>query len=172
MIRIVVMGRCVCGLEVVGIACYSFPGVLWTENACVGDSYWDSREMEYARSAMGKAESVFLVGVDCRLGRWRARECLISGRDLLVLCESRVSAWLWRCAMLPAEVCRVAGHPVEVRCLSSEVCRADRAAESHRVAGHPAESRRADCCGGAPSHWPRYAVTPCHWSSCGGAPFR
>ena len=26
--------------------------------------------------------------------------------------------------MLPAEVCRVAGHPVEVRCLSSEVCRA------------------------------------------------
>ena len=71
--------------------------------------------------------------------------------------------------MLPAEVCRVAGHPVEVRCLSSEVCRADCAAESHRVAGHPAESRRADCCGGAPSHWPRYAVTPCHWSSCGGA---
>ena len=48
--------------------------------------------MENARSAMGKAESVFLVGVDCRLGRWRARECLISGRDLLVLCESRVSA--------------------------------------------------------------------------------
>ena len=89
MIRIVVMGRCVCGLEVVGIAWYSFPGVLWTENACVGDCYWDSREMENARSAMGKAESVFLVGVDCRLGRWRARECLISGRDLLVLCESR-----------------------------------------------------------------------------------
>ena len=25
---------------------------------------------------------------------------MISGRDLLVLCESRVSAWLWRCAML------------------------------------------------------------------------
>ena len=113
MIRMLVMGRCVCGLEVVGIAWYSFPGVLWTENACVGDCYWNSREMEYARSAMGKAESVFLVGVDCRLGRWRARECLISGRDLLVLCESRVSAWLWRCAMLPAEVCRVAGHPVE-----------------------------------------------------------
>ena len=42
MIRMLVMGRCVCGLEVVGIACYSFPGVLWTENACVGDSYWDS----------------------------------------------------------------------------------------------------------------------------------
>ena len=100
MIRIVVMGRCVCGLEVVGIACYSFPGVLWTGNACVGDSYWDSREMEYARSAMGKAEPVFLVGVDCRLRGWRGRECLISGRDLLVLCESRVSAWLWRCAML------------------------------------------------------------------------
>ena len=100
MIRIVVMGRCVCGLEVVGIACYSFPGVLCLGNACVGDSYWDSHEMEYARSAMGKAESVFLVGVDCRLGRWRARGCLISGRDLLVLCESRVSAWLWRCAML------------------------------------------------------------------------
>ena len=50
MIRIVVMGRCVCGLEVVGIACYSFPGVVWMWNACVGDSYWDSREMEYARS--------------------------------------------------------------------------------------------------------------------------
>ena len=31
--------------------------------------------------------------------------------------------------MLPAEVCRVAGHPVEVRCLSSEVCRADCAVE-------------------------------------------
>ena len=45
--------------------------------------------MENARSVMGKAEPVFLVGVDCRLGRWRARECLISGRDLLVLCESR-----------------------------------------------------------------------------------
>ena len=89
MIRIVVMGRCVCGLEVVGIACYSFPGVLWTENACVGDSYWDSREMEYARSAMGKAESVFLVGVDCRLRRWRVRGCLMNGRDLLVLCKSR-----------------------------------------------------------------------------------
>ena len=89
MIRMLAMGRCVCGLEVVGIACYSFPGVLWTENACVGDCYWDSREMEYARSAMGKAESVFLVGVDCRLGRWRVRGCLISGRDLLVLCESR-----------------------------------------------------------------------------------
>lgn len=172
MIRMLAMGRCVCGLEVVGIACYSFPGVLWTGNACVGDSYWDSREMENARSVMGKAESVFLVGVECPLRRWRVRGCLISGRDLLVLCESRVSAWLWRCAMLPAEVCRVAGHPVEVRCLSSEVCRADCAAESHRVAGHPAESRRADCCGGAPSHWPRYAVTPCHWSSCGGAPFR
>ena len=82
---------------------------------------------------------------------------------------NRVSVWLWRCAMLPAEVCRVAGHPVEVLCLSSEVRRADCAAESHRVAGPPAESRHADCCGGAPSHWPRYAVTPCHWSSCGGA---
>ena len=46
MIRMLVMGRCVCGLEVVGIACYSFPGVLWTGNACVGDSYWDSHEME------------------------------------------------------------------------------------------------------------------------------
>ena len=56
MIRMLAMGRCVCGLEVVGIACYSFPGVLWTGNACVGDSYWDSREMENARSVMGKAE--------------------------------------------------------------------------------------------------------------------
>ena len=89
MIRIVVMGRCVCGLEVVGIAWYSFPGVLWTENACVGDSYWDSREMEYARSVMGKAEPVFLVGVECPLRRWRVRGCLINGRDLLVLCKSR-----------------------------------------------------------------------------------
>ena len=40
--------------------------------------------MENARSAMGKAEPVFLVGVECPLRRWRARECLISGRDLLV----------------------------------------------------------------------------------------
>ena len=84
MIRMLVMGRCACRLEVVGIACYSFPGVLWLWNACIGDSYWDSREMENARSAMGKAEPVFLVGVECRLRRWRARECLISGRDLLV----------------------------------------------------------------------------------------
>ena len=89
MIRMLAMGRCVCGLEVVGIACYSFPGVLWTGNACVGDSYWDSREMENARSVMGKAEPVFLVGVECRLRRWRVRGCLINGRDLLVLCESR-----------------------------------------------------------------------------------
>ena len=29
MIRMLVMGRWVYGLEVVGIACYSFPGVLW-----------------------------------------------------------------------------------------------------------------------------------------------
>ena len=84
MIRMLAVVRCVCGLEVVGIACYSFPGVLWLGNACVGDSYWDSREMENARSAMGKAEPVFLVGVERRLRRWRARECLISGRDLLV----------------------------------------------------------------------------------------
>ena len=89
MIRMLVIGRCVCGLEVVGIACYSFPGVLWTGNACVGDSYWDSREMENAHSAMGKAEPVFLVGVECRLGGWRARGCWVVGRDLLVLCESR-----------------------------------------------------------------------------------
>ena len=45
--------------------------------------------MEYARSAMGKAEPVFLVGVECRLGGWRARECWVGGRDLLVLCKSR-----------------------------------------------------------------------------------
>ena len=89
MIRMLVMGRCVCGLEVVGIACYSFPGVVWMGNACVGDSYSNSRGMEYARFAMGKAEPVFLVGVDCRLGRWRVRGCLINGRDLLVLCKSR-----------------------------------------------------------------------------------
>ena len=75
MIRMLVIGRCVCGLEVVGIAWYSFPGVLWTENACVGDSYWDSREMEYARSVMGKAEPVFLVGAECPLRRWRWRGC-------------------------------------------------------------------------------------------------
>ena len=75
MIRMLVMGRCVCGLEVVGIACHSFPGVLWLGNACVGDSYWDSREMEYARSAMGKAEPVFLVGAECWLGGWRGRGC-------------------------------------------------------------------------------------------------
>ena len=30
MIRIVAMDRWVCGLEVVGIACYSFPGVRWS----------------------------------------------------------------------------------------------------------------------------------------------
>ena len=89
MIRMLAMVRCVCGLEVVGIACYSFPCVLWLGNACIGDSYWDSREMENARSVMGKAESVFLVGVECRLRGWRGRECLISGRDLLVLCKSR-----------------------------------------------------------------------------------
>ena len=75
MIRMLVMGRCAGGLEVVGIACYSFLGVLWLENACIGDSYWDSREMEYARSAMGKAEPVFLVGVECWLGGWRGRGC-------------------------------------------------------------------------------------------------
>ena len=45
--------------------------------------------MENARFAMGKAEPVFLVGVECPLGRWRARGCLINGRDLLVLCKSR-----------------------------------------------------------------------------------
>ena len=45
--------------------------------------------MENARSVMGKAEPVFLVGVECRLGGWRARECWVGGRDLLVLCESR-----------------------------------------------------------------------------------
>ena len=45
--------------------------------------------MEYMRFAMGKAEPVFLVGVECRLGGWRARECWVGGRDLLVLCESR-----------------------------------------------------------------------------------
>ena len=38
MIRMLVMDRWVCGLEVVGIACHSFPGVLWLGNACVGDS--------------------------------------------------------------------------------------------------------------------------------------
>ena len=45
--------------------------------------------MENARFVMGKAESVFLVGVECRLGGWRARGCWVVGRDLLVLCESR-----------------------------------------------------------------------------------
>ena len=139
MIRMLAMGRCVCGLEVVGIACYSFSGVLWLGNACIGDSYWDSREMENARSAIGKAESVFLVGVECPLRRWRVRGCLINGRDLLVLCESRVTAWLWRCAVLPAEVCRVAGHPVEVLCLSSDVRRADCAAEMRCLSGRPVE---------------------------------
>ena len=89
MIRMLVMGRCAGGLEVVGIACYSFPGVLWLGNACIGDSYWDSREMENARSVMGKAEPVFLVGVEWPLRRWRVRGCLINGRDLLVLCKSR-----------------------------------------------------------------------------------
>ena len=57
--------------------------------------------MEYARSAMGKAEPVFLVGVECPLRRWRVRGCLINGRDLLVLCESR------ECVVV--EVCRAAG---------------------------------------------------------------
>ena len=75
MIRMLVMGRCAGGLEVVGIACYSFPGVVWMGNACVGDSYSNSRGMEYARFAMGKAEPVFLVGVDCWLGGWRGRGC-------------------------------------------------------------------------------------------------
>lgn len=84
MISIVVMGRCVCGLEVVGIACYSFPGVIWMGNACVGDSYSNSRGMEYARFAMGKAEPVFLVGVECRLRGWRGRRYWVDGRDLLV----------------------------------------------------------------------------------------
>ena len=45
--------------------------------------------MENARFVMGKAESVFLVGVECPLRRWRARECWVGGRDLLVLCKSR-----------------------------------------------------------------------------------
>ena len=40
---------------------------------------------------------------------------------------------------IAVKVCRVAGHPVEVRCLSSEVCRADCAAESHRLSGRPVE---------------------------------
>ena len=84
MIRMLVMGRCVCGLEVVGIACYSFPGVLWMGNACVGDSYSNSRGMEYARFAMGKAEPVFLVGVEWPLGGWRGRRYWVDGRDLLV----------------------------------------------------------------------------------------
>ena len=84
MIRMLAMVRCVCGLEVVGIACYSFPGVLWTGNACVGDCYWDSREMENARSVMGKAEPVFLVGVEWPLGGWRGRGYWVDGRDLLV----------------------------------------------------------------------------------------
>ena len=39
MIRMLVMDRWVCGLEVVGIACHSFPGVVWMWNACAGDSY-------------------------------------------------------------------------------------------------------------------------------------
>ena len=84
MIRMLVMDRCAGGLEVVGIACYSFPGVLWTGNACVGDYYWDSREMDYPRFAMGKAEPVFLVGVECRLRGWRGRRYWVDGRDLLV----------------------------------------------------------------------------------------
>ena len=84
MISIVLMGRCACGLEVVGIAWYSFPGVVWTGNACIGDSYWDSRGMEYVRFAMSKAEPVFLVGVECRLGGWRGRGYWVDGRDLLV----------------------------------------------------------------------------------------
>ena len=45
--------------------------------------------MEYARSAMGKAEPVFLVGVEWPLGGWRGRRYWVDGRDLLVLCESR-----------------------------------------------------------------------------------
>ena len=40
--------------------------------------------MEYARSAMGKAEPVFLVGVDWPLGGWRGRRYWVDGRDLLV----------------------------------------------------------------------------------------
>ena len=108
MIRMLVMDRWVCGLEVVGIACHSFPGVVWMWNACAGDCYWDSREMEYARSAMGKAEPVFLVGVECWLGGWRARECLISGRDLLVLCESRVP---YRCEDVPCRWSSCGGVP-------------------------------------------------------------
>lgn len=138
MIRMLVMVRCVCGLEVVGIACYSFPGVLWTGNACIGDCYWDSREMENARSVMGKAESVFLVGVECPLRRWRVRGCLINGRDLLVLCESRecVVVEVYR---LSSAVCHAADRPSKVLCLSSEVRRADCAAEMRRLSGRPVE---------------------------------
>ena len=53
-------------------------------NACVGDSYSNSRGMEYARFAMGKAEPVFLVGVEWPLGGWRGRRYWVDGRDLLV----------------------------------------------------------------------------------------
>ena len=42
--------------------------------------------------------------------------------------------------MLPAEVCRVAGHPVEVLCLSSDVRHVtDRAAEMRCLSGRPVE---------------------------------
>ena len=96
--------------------------------------------MEYARFAMGKAEPVFLVGVEWPLGGWRGRRYWVDGRDLLVLCESRVSAWLWRCAMLPAEVCHAADRPSKVLCLSSEVRHVtDRAAEMRRLSGRPVE---------------------------------
>ena len=66
MIRMLVMDRWVCGLEVVGIACHSFPGVVWMWNACAGDCYWDSREMEYARSAMGKQSLCSLLVLNAR----------------------------------------------------------------------------------------------------------
>ena len=41
--------------------------------------------------------------------------------------------------MLPAEVCHAADRPSKVICLSSEVCRADCAAEMRRLSGRPVE---------------------------------
>ena len=53
---------------------------------------------------------------------------------------NRVSVWLWRCAMLPAEVCHAADRPSKVLCLSSEVRHVtDRAAEMRRLSGRPVE---------------------------------
>ena len=146
MIRMLVMGRWVCGLEVVGIACHSFPGVLLMWNACIGDCYWDSREMEYARSALGKAEPVFLVGIECRLedGEGEGAELLEGFCWCYANRVCHIAVKVRHVAGHPVEVCRLTTHPAEMRRLTVESHRlAADPGEVRHLAGHPVEVCRA-----------------------------